>query len=187
MQATADDYKCPSKAMDWIFLSYNGHSAYLIIVDGALRQVYIFLTSLKEPPIHILHALMKNFGKGTSIIQTDQGSKLALSNAFCDSMLKDFGYVVETTRADSPSQNGGNGFYNSKLAVNLHILLYGSFLPSKFWSATMLHVVYLHNQLVHLAMVKTPYEGLARMQTGCHPPLNVWVACVHQTVWFPAL
>ncbi len=75
-------------------------------------------------------------------------------------MLKDFGYVIKPTGADSPSQNGGAKIYNNMLAVKVRTLLYGAGLPVKFWSATLLHVMYLYNRLVHLATHKTPYEGL---------------------------
>jgi hypothetical protein len=69
--------------------------------------VWAFLTKLKEPPINILQAFMKKFGIGTGVIRTNQGGKLARSDSFWETMLKIFGYVVESTGADSPSQNGG--------------------------------------------------------------------------------
>ena len=50
---------------------------------------------------------MSKFGTGNGIIRTDQGGKLAGSNAFRETMLEDFGYVVECTGAESTSQNGG--------------------------------------------------------------------------------
>jgi hypothetical protein len=37
--------------------------------------------------------------------------------------------------------------------------LYGAGLPAKFWSAALLHAVYLYNRLVHSVTHKTPYEG----------------------------
>jgi hypothetical protein len=102
---------------------------------------------------------MTKFGQGSGIIQTNQGGKLASSDAFRDTMLKTFGYVVEPTGADSPSQNGGAEIYNGTLAVKVRTLLYGSGLPTKFWSVALLHAVYLHNRLVHSATGKTPFEG----------------------------
>jgi hypothetical protein len=62
---------------------------------------------------------MSKYGKGNSIIHTDQGSKLARSGEFCKSMLKDFGKVVERTGADSPSKNSGAEIYNNTLAVKV--------------------------------------------------------------------
>jgi hypothetical protein len=74
-------------------------------------------------------------------------------------MLKEFDYIVELTGTDSPSQNGGAEIYNNTLAVKVRMLLYGSGLPAQFWSAALLHAIYLHNQLAHLATGKTPFEG----------------------------
>jgi hypothetical protein len=56
-------------------------------------------------------------------------------------MLDTFGYVVEPTGADSPSQNGGAEIYNNTLAVKTRTLLYGAGLPAKFWSIALLHSV----------------------------------------------
>ncbi len=56
-------------------------------------------------------------------------------------MLNTFGYVVESTGADSPSQNGGTEIYNNKLAVETRTLLYGAGLPTKFLSVALLHAV----------------------------------------------
>jgi hypothetical protein len=106
MRASTDNCRCPNKDTNRIVTSYDGFSAYLLIVDGATRRVWVFLTESKEPPIEICLAFLRNFGNGRGLIRTDQGGELAHSDAFIASMLKDRGYVVEPTGADSPSQNG---------------------------------------------------------------------------------
>jgi hypothetical protein len=88
---------------------------------------------------------MSKFGCAKGLIQTDQGSKLARSSTFREMMLKNIGYVVELTGADSSSQNSGAEIYNNTFAVKVWMLLYGSGLPSKFWSTALLHADYLHN------------------------------------------
>ncbi len=110
---------------------------------------------------------MSKFGIRDGVIRTDQGGKLACSNSLCKVMLKEFEYMIEPTGADSPSQNGGVERYNNPLAVKVRTLRYGAGLPAKFWWAALLHAVYLHNRLVHLAMNKTPYEGWY----GCEPDI----------------
>jgi hypothetical protein len=102
---------------------------------------------------------MKKFGLSNGIIRTNQGGVLAPSNDFRTAMVKEFGYVVEPTGADSPSQNGSVEIYNNTLAVKVRTLLYGSGLLAKFWSAALLHAIYLHNPLVHLATGMTQFEG----------------------------
>ncbi len=74
-------------------------------------------------------------------------------------LLRDFHYTLEPTGADSPSQNGAVEIYNDKFAVQTRTLLYGSGLPAKFWSAALLHSVYLHNRLIHSETKITPFEG----------------------------
>ncbi len=159
MRASAEDYKHPYKKTDCIVLSYNGHSAYLGIIDSASCRVWTFLTSLKDPSLHILTAFMKKFGQNSGVICTDQGGELAHSDEFHALMLKEFRYVAKPTGSDSPSHNGGTEIYNSTLAVKVQTLLYGLGLPAKFWSAALLHAVYLHNQVVHSSTGRTPYKG----------------------------
>jgi hypothetical protein len=130
--ALTNNYKWPNKSMDRIVVLYDDHCAYLLIVDSALQRVWAFLTKLKEPPLAILHAFLSKYGNGNGIIRTDQDGKLAHSGKFCESMLKDFRYVVECTGADSPSQNGGAEIYKNTLAVKVQTLLYGLGLPAKF-------------------------------------------------------
>jgi hypothetical protein len=74
-------------------------------------------------------------------------------------MMDEFKYTVEPTGADSPSQNGGAEIYNDTLAVKVRTLLYGSGLPAKFWSAALLHSVYLYNRLAHSLVGMTPYKA----------------------------
>ena len=159
MRSSTNDYKRPNKATDRIVTSYDGYSSHLIIVDGASRRVWVFLTMTKEPPIDILRPFMTKFGIASGVVRTDQGGELARSTAFRSMLLKEFSYVVEPTGADSPSQNGGAEIYNNTLAVKVRTLLYGSGLTARFWSAALLHSVYLYNRLVHSATGITPYEG----------------------------
>jgi hypothetical protein len=159
MRASTSDYKRPNKHTDRIVTSYDGYASHLVIVDSASHRVWASLTKSKEPPLDILSAFMKKFGIGNGVVRTDQGGELARSAAYRELMLNTFSYVVESTGADSPFQNGGAEIYNNTLAVKTRMLLYGAGLPAKFWSIALLHSIYLHNRLVHSATNKTPYEG----------------------------
>jgi hypothetical protein len=129
------------------------------VVDKALHFGWIFLTATKEPPLDIIRAFLAQHGHaGGGCIRTDQGGKLARSPSFYDLLLGNFNYTIKPTGADSPSQNGSAKIYNDKFAIQSWTLLYGSGLPAKFWSAALLHLVYLHNQLAHWEMKKTPSE-----------------------------
>jgi hypothetical protein len=79
------------------------------------------------------------------------------SSNFQDLLLRKFNYNIEPTGADSPSQNGVAEIYNDKFAIRTP--LYGSSLPAKFWSAALLHSVYLHNRLVHNETCVTPFKS----------------------------
>jgi hypothetical protein len=159
MWASADNYRQPNKSTNHIVMSYDGYCTYLLIIDGTTRRSWMFLTASKEPPITICLAFLHDFGNTWGIIRTDQGSELARSNGFITAMLKNHGYVVECTGANSPSQNGSAEIFNNTLAVKVQTLLYGSGLLAKFWSAALLHSVFLQNRLVHSTTNRTPYEA----------------------------
>ena len=159
MRSSTSDYKHPNKSTDRVVLSYDGYTSYLIVVDGKSRRIWSFLTRTKEPPLHIIRAFLDKFGQQRGgLIRTDQGGELARSTEFRTVVEKEFGYIVEPTGADSPSQNGAAETYNGTLAIKARTLLYMSGLPAKFWSAALQHSVYLHNRLVHSVTKQTPFE-----------------------------
>ncbi len=125
----------------------------------------MFLTKSKDPPLDIVWAFLRLHGHADGgSIRTDQGGELAYSFAFGDLVLKEFGYTLEPTSADSPSQNGVVEIYNDKLGIWIRSLLYGSGLPAKYWSAALIHAVYLHSRLVHSVMLCTPFESYYDMK-----------------------
>ncbi len=73
---------------------------------------------------------------------------MAKSSALADMVLRKHLYVFEPTGTDSPSQNGVVETYNDKLSVCTRTLLNGANLATKYWSAALVHVVYLNNCLV---------------------------------------
>jgi hypothetical protein len=160
MQASSSDYNGHRKLNDRVVSSWDGFSSYLLVVDEASRYVWVFLTKSKEPPLDIVKKFLDRFGhKDGGLVQMNQGGKLARSTAFTDQLLQRHKYVIEPTGADSPSQNGVVEIFNAKLAVHTRTLLFGSGLPAKFWSSALIHLVCLHNRLVHTVMKKTPFEA----------------------------
>ena len=159
MCASASAYSRQDKAKDLVVFSYDGYSSYILIVNKASRYIWVFLTASKSPPLNIVKEFLTQHGhKDGGCVRTDQGGELARSSAFQDMLLRDFYYTLEPTGANSPSQNGAVEIYNDKFGVCTRTLLYVSGLPAKFWSAALLHSVYLHNRLVHSETKVTPFE-----------------------------
>jgi hypothetical protein len=71
---------------------------------------------------------------------------------------------LEPTGADSPLQNSAVEIYNDNFGICTRSLLYGSGFPAKYWSAALVHSIYLHNRLVHLATGSTPFEVYNKQQ-----------------------
>ena len=67
----------------------------------------IFLRKSKEPPLDIVKEFLHIHGlTAGGVIRCDQGGELAKSDDFRQVALNTNHYVVESTGADSPSQNG---------------------------------------------------------------------------------
>ena len=166
IRASADDYSRPNKEKDRVVQSFDGYNSYLIIVDEVSRYLWVFLTKSKEPPIGEVTTFLAQFGNADGgIIRTDQGGELARSEEFRKAVLtrqfdvEEKPYIVESTGADSPSQNGAVEIWNQHLANTVRILLYSAALPAQYWSAALLHAVYIHNRRVHTRLNVTPFEA----------------------------
>ncbi len=165
MRALVEDYTRADKTKDRVIFSYDGYSSYLLIVDEASRFIWAFLTNSKSPPLDIVREFLRHHGHVEGgCVRMDQGGELARSHAFQDLLLREFHYTLEPTSSDMPSQNGAVEIYNYKFGIKTQTLLYGSSLPEKYWLATLLHAVYLHNCLIHSETKKTPFEGFYGMK-----------------------
>jgi hypothetical protein len=160
MRTSNLNFSRPNKGKDRVVPSYDGYTSYLLIVDEATRYVCVFLTASKDPLLDIVREFLHHHGpeEGGSTC-TDQGGKLARSVDLQDLVLRTFHYTMEPTGANSPSQNGAVEIYNDEFAVRVCTLLFGLGLTAEYWSAALLHSVYLHNRLVHSDTKKTPFEG----------------------------
>ena len=162
VRASSIDYGItpPANPEDRVVYSFDGYNSYLIIMDWRSKRGWIFLRKTKDPPVSLVHIFLKKFGLPTGgVIQCDQGGELARSAEFRTMALGGCLYVVEPTGADSPSQNGGAERWNGSMATTVRALLYGAGLPPKYWSAALLHAMYLHNCRVHVDTRMTPYEA----------------------------
>jgi hypothetical protein len=129
-------------------------------MDKVSRYVWVFLQKSKEPLIDLVIAFLTIHGSPDGgVIRTDQGRELAHSANFRTEMFTSKRYVVEPMGADSPTQNGSAGKWNYTLAVTTGSLLYGAGLPSRYWSAALLHAAYVPNRCMHTTIKITPYEG----------------------------
>ncbi len=146
MRASNLEYSRPQKGKDRVVCLYDSFTSYLLIVNEATWYVWVFLTASKDPPLDIVSEFLHHHGhKDSGSIRTDQGGELARSLDLQDLVLWKFHYTLEPTDTNSPSQNGAVEIYNDKFAMRVRTILFGSGLSAEYWSAALLHLVYLHN------------------------------------------
>ncbi len=160
MRASNTNFTRPNLQSDRVVLSYDGYNSYLLIVDNKLAMTWVFLTRSKEPPLTIVRLFLRTFGRPDGgFIRCDQGGELGRSPAFVKMCAEEFQYLVEPTGADSTSQSGQAEKWNDVFAVTTRALLYSAALGLAYWSAALLHGVYLHNRRVHSRTGRTPFES----------------------------
>ena len=168
MRASSSDYGA-TKTGKRIVASFDGFTAYLLIVDATTRYTWVFPTAGKQPPTDILKQHLSRFGRtsGLRVVRMDHGGELYGARAIQDAVLA-AGYVIEATGSGVHHRNGKVERLNRTFAVQVRALLYGSGLPAKYWYAALLHAVYLKNRLWHSALGKTPFEAW----NGAKPDLS---------------
>ena len=140
--------------------SYDGYNSYLLITDAKTRFTWVFLTATKSPPVDIVHKFLTTFGlrDGYRALRVDQGGELWRSDAL-RTVTSTAGYIMEPTGSDSPHQNGKVERLNGTFGVMVRSLLYSAGLPPAYWSAALVHAVYLKNRLWHSSLQCTPFES----------------------------
>ena len=142
---------------DIIVRSWDGYNSYLIIVDKHTRYTWVFLSKNKNPPIDTIDKFLDMHGipntpdteKGLiKLIRTDGGGELAGCDEF-KALCNKKGYSVQTTAADSSSQNGIVERPNETIGNMMRSSMHSAGLPGKYWSDILLQVVYIKNKLPH--------------------------------------
>jgi hypothetical protein len=151
-----------------VVTSYDVNSYYLIIVCAKTRQTWLFCQASKSPPTFIIERFIALNGLKSSprYLRMDQGGELWCSNELRDIAFA-AGYDFEPTGSDAASENGKVERTNGTFGVMVRCLIYSAGLHPRFWSAALVHAVYLKNRIYHKALCMTPHEAW----TGENPSL----------------
>lgn len=169
MRASSESY-LKKKGLPRIVESFDGYNSYLLITDAKTRYTWVFLTKSKAPPVDIITEHLKRFGLHSDeyrAIRVDQGGELYGSKDFCEAVLK-AGYIIEPTGSGLHHQNGKVERLNLTYGIMVRSLLYSAGLSPIYWSAALLHAVYLKNRLWHSTLKVTPYEALNGYRPNLH-------------------
>jgi hypothetical protein len=139
---------------------YDGNNSYLIIVCAKTRHTWVFCQKSTSPPIFIIERFLASNGlkSGPRYLRMDQGGVIWRSNELRD-VAFDAGYDFEPTSSDAASKNGKVERANGTFGAMVRYLLYNAGLHPRFWSAALVHTVYLKNRLYQKALCMTHHEA----------------------------
>jgi hypothetical protein len=143
-----------------VVTSYDGNNSYLLIVCAKTRQTWVFCQASKLPPIFIIGRFLALNGlkSGPHYLYMDQGGELWRLNELRNVDVA-AGYDFEPTGSDAASENGKVERANGTFGAMARCLLYSADLHPRFWSAALVHTVYLKNRLHHKALCMTPHQS----------------------------
>jgi hypothetical protein len=143
-----------------VVTSYDGNNSYLIIVCAKTRHTWVFCQASKSPPIFIIERFLASNGlkSGPRYLRMEQGGDLWRSNELWDVAFA-AGYNFEPTGSNAASENGKVERANGTFGAMVRYLLYSAGLYPRFWSAALVHAVYLKNSLYHRALCMAPHEA----------------------------
>jgi hypothetical protein len=129
----------------------------------------VFCQDSKSSPIVIIESflVLNGLKSGPRYLRIDQGGKFWRSNKLPDVAFA-AGYAFEPTGSDAVSENGKVERANGTFGAMVRCLLYSAGLHPRFWSAALVHTVYLKNGLYHKALCMTLHEAW----TGEKPSLS---------------
>jgi len=162
-----------------LITSLDGYRAYLLIIDGYTRYVWVFLTKTKHPPVSYLITFFQHHGltEGRRIIRTDKGGDLWGAYEF-RKVAHEAGYLLEPTAPDAPFQNGMAERPNQTLGQMMRCLLHSANLGPEFWSFALVHAARIYNMIPHSSTGETPHY----LFTGNRPTadnLRIWGCLVY--------
>jgi hypothetical protein len=161
-----------------VVTSYGGKNSYLIIVCARTRHTWVFCQASNSPLIFIIERFLTSNGlkSGPRYLRMDQGGELWRFNELRDVAFA-AGYDFEPTGSDAASNDGKVEWANGTFGAMIRCLLYSAGLYPRFWSAALVHAVYLKNRLYHKALCTTPHEAWTG-DTPCLAHLSTFGALV---------
>ena len=149
----------------------NGETSYCLITDHFSGTLYGATFRSKAPPLAYLNQWLATHGLPHDVpdkyARMDLGGELGRSPEVKE-LLKEAGYHVETTAANSSHQNGPGERPHRTLGDGIRAMLGGANLEAKFWPYAFHHFIRLYNVSIHGNKDKSPFE----ICTGRKPDLK---------------
>jgi len=129
-----------------------------MIIDRATHYMWVFLSPRSNLLSTSFHVFLLNMATKLLTIALFKWIRVV---SLHDLMLptSDAGFILESTAADAPFQNGMAEHPNQSLGHMMCCLLQSADLDPEYWFFALLHAVYLKNYLCHTSIKDTPFHA----------------------------
>jgi GAG-pre-integrase domain len=146
------------------YTGLHGETCCFLIVDHKSGTVYGDTFASKAPPIEFINWWLAQHALGQDVldkyVRMDLGGELGSCPEVVN-LLERSSYKVETTAAQSLSQNGPGDWPHQTIANAMQSMLVGAGLPAKFWPYDFRHYLRLYNLIHTLARSNLPMKSAA--------------------------
>jgi hypothetical protein len=164
----------------WNIISHHGFSTVLTIVDAYSRFLWVFCTSSKKSPIHILRWFIANLRQEKiplANIHVDEDGTLARSTAF-DTFIRDEAQLnLETTGSYASFLNGKVERPNCTLAERSNCMILNAGAPAMNWCSTTEHDADIYRVTWNSVIKCSPHFTWSG-ESPNYKDMHIWGCCV---------
>jgi hypothetical protein len=146
----------------WDVVSHRGFTAMLTIIDANTRTLWLFCTSSKKPPIHIVRwffTKLRREQRTLATVRVDEDGSLARSSLFCAFIRDEAKLGLDTTVGYASYLNGKVERPNRTVANKVHCVLLNSDRPLSHWCYAVEASANIYRCTHHSAIHMTPHEA----------------------------
>jgi hypothetical protein len=160
----------------WDVVSHRGFTAMLTIIDAKTRTLWLFCTSSKKPPIHIVRWFfiqLRREQRTLDTVRVDEDGSLACSSLFCAFIRDESKLGLDTTGGYASYLNGKVERPNRTVANKVRCKLLNSDRPLSHWCYATEASADIYRCTHHSAIHMTPHEAWYGVRSSAKE-MHIW-------------
>jgi hypothetical protein len=160
----------------WDVVSHCGFTAMLTIIDAKTRTLWLFFTSSKKPPIHIVRwffTQLRREQRTLATVRVDEDGSLDRSSLFCAFIRDETKLGLDTTGGYASYLNGKVERTNSTVANKVQCMLLNSDRPLSHWCYAAEASADIYRCTHHSAFHMTPHQAWCGVRPSAKE-MHIW-------------